>query len=216
MLSPYDQIYALFQAIDINTDGELNKTELLQAVVKRRIKEPELDTLFTQVTETFPKLKLLAKPGSVRAALMEMDTDRDGTVSVTELVAFCQTASDDVFQYNEEERGLREAKAQLNADDTMLPEDVVAKAERLGIDVAKETHLLWIARQALMTPLPPDWEFSWVADEGRALYHNLITADKSVSHPANVYFKQMVMSERNKPAPRTAGMDGAWMNFETR
>jgi Ca2+-binding EF-hand superfamily protein len=214
--TPYDQIYALFQAIDINTDGELNKTELLQAVTRRRTKEKELDILFQQVTETFPKLKSLIKPGSVRAALMEMDTDKDGTVNVNELVAFCQTVSDDVFQYEKGEKNdLRDPKAQLEPNDVMIPEDVIAKAERLGINVGKETHLLWIARQALMTPLPPDWEYSWVADEGRALYHNLITQDKSVSHPANPYFKQMVMSERNKPVPRAAGMDGAWMNFET-
>ena len=44
--SAYDQVYELFQAIDINTDGELNKTELLQAVTRRRMKEKELDALF--------------------------------------------------------------------------------------------------------------------------------------------------------------------------
>jgi hypothetical protein len=213
--SAYDQVYELFQAIDINTDGELNKTELLQAVTRRRMKEKELDALFQKVSTTFPKLKLLLKAGSVRAALMEMDTDKDGTVNVNELVAFCQVASSNIFQYQPDENDMRPPKAQLEPDDIMLPEDVLAKAERLGIDVAKETHLLWVARQALMTPLPPDWEYSWVADEGRALYHNLITSDKSVSHPANPYFKQMVLSERSKPAPRTAGMDGAWMDFET-
>ena len=191
-LTPYDQINALFQAIDIDSDGELNKTELLQAVTRRRTKEPELDNLFQIVCSRFPKMEKLVKPGSVRAALLEMDTDKDGTVNVNELVAFCQTVDDDAFAYNDDEPDERDSKAQLDPDDVLLPGDVKAKAERLGIDVLKETHLLWIARQALLTPLPPDWEFSWVADEGRSLYHNLITADKSISHPANPYFKQMV------------------------
>ena len=216
MSDPYDQITALFQAIDINSDGELNKTELLQAVTRRRNKEPELNRLLQIVSETFPKFQKLLKPGSVRAALLEMDTDKDGTVNANELVAFCQTVDDDLFEYNENESDdNREAKENLEPNDIMLPQDVIAKAERLGIDVEKETHLLWIARQALMTPLPPDWEYSWVADEGRSLYHNLINFDKSIAHPANTYFKQMLANERNKPAPRTAGMDGAWMDFET-
>jgi len=213
---PYESISALFSAIDVNSDGELNKTELLSAVTRRRIKEPELDTLFQQVCQKFPKLSQLIKPGSVRTALTEMDTDKDGTVSVHELVAFCQNTDDDVFYYTEEEEAdLHAPKAHLDSNEMLLPEDVLAKAERLGINIDKETHLLWIARQALLTPLPPDWEFSWVAEEGRSLYHNLITSDKTVSHPANDYFKQMVSNQRTKPSPRTAGMDGAWMDFET-
>ena len=86
MSDPYDQITALFQAIDINSDGELNKTELLQAVTRRRNKEPELNRLLQIVSETFPKFQKLLKPGSVRAALLEMDTDKDGTVNANELV----------------------------------------------------------------------------------------------------------------------------------
>ena len=212
----YQSIQDLFDAIDVNNDGQLDKGELLRAVTRRRAKEPHLDRLFTELVEVFPKLRLMTKPGSVRAALLEMDTDCDGTVSAAELVRFCQTADDDLFVYNQAEEGdLREPKAQLEPGDVLLPEDVLAKAERLGIDVAKETHLIWIAHQALRTPLPPDWEYSWVADEGRVLYHNLITDDRSVSHPANPYFKQMVQNQRAKPLPRTAGMDGAWMRFET-
>ena len=213
----YDTVRALFDAIDVNSDGQLNKGELLTAVTRRRGKEPVLDQLFTKVTEVFPKMQLLTKPGSVRAALLEMDTDRDGTVSVAELVQFCQTTDDAAFVYVDGERDdLREAKPHLvPGEDVLLPEDVEAKAKRLGIDIETETHLIWIARQALLTPLPPDWEFAWVADEGRKLYFNVITDDKSIAHPANAYFKKMVNSQRKYPAPRTAGMDGAWMRFET-
>ncbi|KAG5458215.1 MAG: hypothetical protein BJ554DRAFT_1606 [Olpidium bornovanus] len=30
-------------------------------------------------------------------------------------------------------------------------------AQFLGIDTAKERHLLWVAREGLKAPLPPDW-----------------------------------------------------------
>eukprot|EP00946_MAST-07B_sp_MAST-7B-sp1_P004861 g4861.t1 len=213
----YDTVRALFDAIDVNSDGQLNKTELLTAITRRRGREPELDMLLSRVTEVFPKMQLVTKPGSVRAALLEMDTDRDGTVSVAELVQFCQITDDSAFVYSKSEAGdLREAKPHLVAgEDVLLPEDVEAKAKSLGIDLDLETHLIWIARQALLTPLPPDWEFAWVADEGRKLYYNVITGDKSIAHPSNAYFKQMLESQRRQPAPRTAGMDGAWMRFET-
>ena len=126
---PYESISALFSAIDVNSDGELNKTELLSAVTRRRIKEPELDTLFQQVCQKFPKLSQLIKPGSVRTALTEMDTDKDGTVSVHELVAFCQNTDDDVFYYTEEEEAdLRAPKAHLDSNEMLIPEDVLAKA----------------------------------------------------------------------------------------
>ena len=146
----YDTVRALFDAIDVNSDGQLNKGELLTAVTRRRGKEPVLDQLFTKVTEVFPKMQLLTKPGSVRAALLEMDTDRDGTVSVAELVQFCQTTDDAAFVYVDGERDdLRDAKPHLvPGEDVLLPEDVEAKAKRLGIDIETETHLIWIARQA--------------------------------------------------------------------
>lgn len=212
----YETVRALFDAIDVNSDGQLNKAELLTAVTRRRPREPELDELFSQVTKVFPKMELLTKPGSVRSALLEMDTDRDGTVSVGELVEFCQTTDDGAFMYNKSEKSdMRDPKAHLSDGDVLLPEDVHAKAEHLGISVQEETHLLWIARQALLTPLPPDWEYGWVADEGRVLFYNVITGDKSIAHPSNEYFKKMLQSQRLKPAPRTAGMDGAWMAFET-
>ena len=95
-------ISALFFAIDVNSDGELNKMELLSAVTQRRIKEPKLDMLFQQACQQFPKLSQLIKPGSVRTALTDMDTDKDGTVSVHELVVFCQDTADNVLYYNEE------------------------------------------------------------------------------------------------------------------
>ena len=85
-----DQIQALFKVIDVNSDGELSKAELLQAVTRRRMKEPALDLLLQSVSFRFPALEKLAKPGTARKALLEMDTGKDGTVNVYELVAFCR------------------------------------------------------------------------------------------------------------------------------
>lgn len=40
----------------------------------------------------------------------------------------------------------------------VTPVDVKAMAVFLGIDLQKETTLMWVAKLALMEPLPIDWE----------------------------------------------------------
>ena len=85
-----DMVKRLFQYIDVNNDGQLSKTELLTAVTRRRKREPELDAIILKLSQVFPKLKMLGKPGSITSALLEMDTDKDGEVSVNELLSFCQ------------------------------------------------------------------------------------------------------------------------------
>ncbi|KAI8919388.1 hypothetical protein DFJ77DRAFT_424001, partial [Powellomyces hirtus] len=37
-------------------------------------------------------------------------------------------------------------------------EEIVDYAKFLGIDPDTEPHLLWIARQSLKAPLPPNWK----------------------------------------------------------
>ena len=86
-----DIIIRLFENVDTNNDGRLSKVELLSAVTRRRKREPELDVTLSKLSEVFPKLKLLGKPGSITNALLEMDTDKDGEVSVDELLTFCQS-----------------------------------------------------------------------------------------------------------------------------
>jgi len=86
-----DEVQKLFNIIDVNSDGQLSKTELLTAVTRRRKREPELNQLLESLSKRFPKLQQLGKPGSITNALLEMDTDKDGEVSVEELLRFCHT-----------------------------------------------------------------------------------------------------------------------------
>ncbi|KXS19392.1 hypothetical protein M427DRAFT_87590, partial [Gonapodya prolifera JEL478] len=37
-------------------------------------------------------------------------------------------------------------------------EEIVEYATFLGMDVEKDTHLFWIARESLKAPLPPNWK----------------------------------------------------------
>jgi hypothetical protein len=50
--------------------------------------------------------------------------------------------------------------------------DVKEMAEYQGIDIRKETHLLWIAKLAVLETVPERWE-EFVDPGGRTLYRNL-------------------------------------------
>ena len=43
-------------------------------------------------------------------------------------------------------------------ENAVTPEAVLEMAQYLGIDVESEWDLLWVARECLVEPLPPNWE----------------------------------------------------------
>ncbi|ORC87738.1 uncharacterized protein TM35_000201470 [Trypanosoma theileri] len=78
-------------------------------------------------------------------------------------------------------------------------EEVEEYAEWLGIDVQREPQLLGIAREGLMTPLPPEWR-ACRTGEGEVYYFNFHTGDSSWDHPMDEVFKQRVEAARGRPA----------------
>ena len=108
----------------------------------------------------------------------------------------------------------RAPQRRIGRDDVVMPKDVLYVAENmLGIDPKVEPHLLWIAQDALNTPLPPDWQFEWNAAEGRELYRNTFTDQFSVNHPGDRGARRIVEQQRATTMPGAVALDGAWMKF---
>ena len=89
-------------------------------------------------------------------------------------------------------------RRQLVEGQLARPQDVAHVARALDIHVGREPHLLWIAREALETPLPPGWTYGWIAEEGKEGYQSSATGDIMFRHPADEYFKDKVALWRGK------------------
>lgn len=53
-------------------------------------------------------------------------------------------------------------------------QDVLTMSAYFAIDPRREPHLLWIVRQSIETPLPPDWDIYFDTDEGRWCYRSIL------------------------------------------
>lgn len=93
------------------------------------------------------------------------------------------------------------------SDDTILEEqidsqyiptddEVLRYAKWLGMDVEKDRHLFWIAKQGLTTPLPPDWKPCKTNDTNEIYYFNFSTGESSWDHPCDTYNRKLY--EENK------------------
>lgn len=86
-----------------------------------------------------------------------------------------------------------------NADPHYEPpeEELEEYAEFLGIDVANEPALLWIAMEGLRTPLPDEWRACQTNDD-EIYYFNFKTGESLWDHPMDDVFKEKVVRERAK------------------
>ncbi|XP_014665508.1 PREDICTED: centrosomal protein of 164 kDa-like [Priapulus caudatus] len=76
-------------------------------------------------------------------------------------------------------------------------EELEAFAREIGIDPECDPDLMWIAREAIMAPLPPEWKP--VQDpSGEIYYFNFVTNDSTWDHPCDQYYREMVANERAK------------------
>lgn len=90
------------------------------------------------------------------------------------------------------------------------PEDVSEMAAYYRVDAKSEPRLLWVVRQAVETPLPPNW-IETQDDNGRTVYTNEVDNSQSELHPSDAYFVNMINKERAKGI--SAEWGGAWMEF---
>ncbi|EDO33670.1 predicted protein, partial [Nematostella vectensis] len=91
-------------------------------------------------------------------------------------------------------------------DETYEPteQEIYEYAQLIGIDPHRESDLLWIAREGIVAPLPPDWKPCQDAS-GDIYYFNFTTGDSVWDHPCDDYYRNMVQEERSKPRKANSG-----------
>lgn len=83
----------------------------------------------------------------------------------------------------------------------ITPYELLAMAKYLRIDPLKEFHLLWIAEEALKTPLPPNVE-EYVDEQGWPFYYDVERDEAAREHPRDDYYAGLVASERERKLTR--------------
>ncbi|KNC96801.1 hypothetical protein, variant [Spizellomyces punctatus DAOM BR117] len=86
-------------------------------------------------------------------------------------------------------------------------EEILDYAKFLGIDPEKEKHLLWIARESLKAPLPPNWK-PCQTDDGNIYYFNFTTGESIWDHPCDEHYRNLYEREKAKGPPNERGAPG--------
>ncbi|CAD7942498.1 unnamed protein product [Amoebophrya sp. A120] len=73
---------------------------------------------------------------------------------------------------------------------------VLSAARIIGIDIATEKHLLWIAEFASEAKLPPDWKW-FQTDEGETAYYHPDRKILSKTHPVLDKFETFINQQRD-------------------
>lgn len=80
------------------------------------------------------------------------------------------------------------------------PEDEVENyAQYLGMKLPEDNAYLWIAKEALQTPLPPEWKaYQKKDDSGQPFYFNSKTGESIWEHPLDESFRKKYQEEKKK------------------
>ena len=98
---------------------------------------------------------------------------------------------------------------------------VHAFAQYLGMDPAEDEHLLWVAVEAMTSPLPDHWS-EYKTDAGEVYYYNMRTRISQWEHPLDDYHKGLFLrlnaAAANDRAHEVAGTsyDGALQRISRR
>ncbi|XP_013112341.2 uncharacterized protein LOC106090623 [Stomoxys calcitrans] len=86
------------------------------------------------------------------------------------------------------------------SDSSLQPteEDIQEYAKTIGIDPVKEPHLLHLAKEGLMRPLPANWQLCSADEIGDPYYYNIKANNTQREHPLNEYYRQLVRQERQR------------------
>ncbi|CAF0914946.1 unnamed protein product [Adineta ricciae] len=76
-------------------------------------------------------------------------------------------------------------------------EEIREYAIFIGIDPDKDSHLLWLAREGILKPLPSGWK-PCQDENGELYYFNFDTGTSSWDHPCDEIYKARVIQERKK------------------
>eukprot|EP00873_Tetraselmis_striata_P036940 jgi/Tetstr1/457204/TSEL_043852.t1 len=90
-------------------------------------------------------------------------------------------------------------------DENFEPSDaeIAEYAKWLGMDMDKETELMWIAREGLKAPLPEHWK-PCKTPEGEIYYFNFSNGESVWEHPCDDFYRSLYMEEKRKLDRRQA------------
>ena len=109
----------------------------------------------------------------------------------------------------EEEKDMDELTLMELLEPVRRVADVKAMAEYMGIDAKNESHLLWIAKMAVLDDLPDGWREE-ILPTGELTYVNNETNERTSEHPTEHFFRRLLMRERRKPRPRVSFVQEAF------
>eukprot|EP00927_Polykrikos_kofoidii_P012543 TRINITY_DN1540_c0_g3_i1.p1 TRINITY_DN1540_c0_g3~~TRINITY_DN1540_c0_g3_i1.p1 ORF type:complete len:701 (+),score=147.07 TRINITY_DN1540_c0_g3_i1:57-2159(+) len=87
----------------------------------------------------------------------------------------------------------------LDEDHEPTDEEIRDYAEFLGIDVEKEPHLVWIAREGVVAPVPEPWK-ACTENGDDVFYFNYETHESVWDHPCDEKYRSMTAEHRKKHA----------------
>ncbi|NXK44754.1 CE164 protein, partial [Chauna torquata] len=84
-------------------------------------------------------------------------------------------------------------------DETYIPseQEVQDFARDIGIDPEKEPELMWLAREGIVAPLPPEWK-PCQDITGDIYYFNFANGQSTWDHPCDDHYRELVTRERKK------------------
>ncbi|XP_075135801.1 centrosomal protein of 164 kDa isoform X5 [Leptodactylus fuscus] len=84
-------------------------------------------------------------------------------------------------------------------DENYIPQEheIQEYARMIGIDPDAEPELMWLAREGIVVPLPPDWKPCQDVT-GDIYYFNFATGQSTWDHPIDEHYRELVTQERAK------------------
>ncbi|XP_077421958.1 uncharacterized protein LOC144052061 isoform X2 [Vanacampus margaritifer] len=70
-------------------------------------------------------------------------------------------------------------------------------AKEIGIDLDNETELMWLAREGIVAPLPPEWKPCQDVT-GDIYYYNFSSGASTWDHPCDEHYRRLVIQERER------------------
>ncbi|XP_044210486.1 centrosomal protein of 164 kDa-like isoform X1 [Thunnus albacares] len=89
---------------------------------------------------------------------------------------------------------------------TPSEQEIHEYAREIGIDPDSEPELLWLAREGIVAPLPPEWKPCQDVT-GDIYYFNFSSGQSTWDHPCDEHYRRLVVQERER-AQLTAAAGG--------
>ncbi|XP_061682835.1 centrosomal protein of 164 kDa-like isoform X2 [Syngnathoides biaculeatus] len=84
-------------------------------------------------------------------------------------------------------------------DESYIPsdQDIREYAVQIGIDLDNETELMWLAKEGIVAPLPPEWKPCQDVT-GEIYYYNFSSGESTWDHPCDEHYRRLVIQERER------------------